>query len=94
MMFVTAQGMGFCILSGKTLLSPPLSVQWLGLVWDSRICTLHLSPDALCWVRRKMILVLPSVTFTHKLWVPLLGSLNVVVEVIPFDKIFHIRLVW
>lgn len=85
-MIGSAQGMGFRIFYGKSLLSPSL--------WDSQDCTPHLSPDPLHRVWCKQILVLTSFTFTRTSWESLLGSLTVVVVGVPFGWIRHMRLVW
>ncbi|XP_063602946.1 uncharacterized protein LOC134778940 [Penaeus indicus] len=82
--------MGLLFNLQKSHLEPTMSLQWLGLQWDTRQGTVALSSinRKKCW--RKLLRNLCSVNISRREWESLLGSLNHAAEIIPFGRI-HLR---
>ncbi|MPC75860.1 hypothetical protein E2C01_070257 [Portunus trituberculatus] len=68
----------------QSRLEPTQDLQWLGMWWDTRTSTIHLSEDNRRRVLQQVRRASWSTTFTHRIWTRLMGSLTFAAQVTPW----------
>lgn len=87
------EAMVFPFNTRKSETQPSLTIDWLGMTWDSQTAMVRLSETNAGKIRRRLFVASVSLTMSRPQWESLLGSFNFAAEVLHLGRLRLRRLV-